>query len=47
MLKLTNIVKDYDVAAQTVHALKGVSITFRPSEFVAIWAIPAVARPRC
>ena len=36
MLKLTNIVKDYDVAAQAVHALKGVSITFRPSEFVAI-----------
>ena len=36
MLKLTNIVKDYDVGAQTVHALKGVSITFRPSEFVAI-----------
>ena len=36
MLKLTNIVKDYDVAANTVHALKGISIEFRPSEFVAI-----------
>ena len=36
MLKLTNIVKDYDVGANTVHALKGVSIEFRPSEFVAI-----------
>ena len=36
MLKLTDIVKDYDVGANTVHALKGVSIEFRPSEFVAI-----------
>ena len=36
MLKLSNIVKDYDVASRPVHALRGVSITFRPSEFVAI-----------
>ena len=36
MLKLTNIVKNYDVASNPVHALKGVSIEFRPSEFVAI-----------
>ena len=36
MLKLIDIVKDYDVASQPVHALKGVSIAFRPSEFVAI-----------
>ena len=36
MLKLNNIVKDYGTSAQTVHALKGVSITFRPSEFVAV-----------
>ena len=36
MLKLTNIVKDYHVAPHTVHALKGVSIEFRPAEFVAI-----------
>ena len=36
MLKLTDIVKDYDVGANAVHALKGVSIEFRPSEFVAI-----------
>ena len=36
MLKLTNIVKDYDVASNPVHALKGVSIEFRASEFVAI-----------
>ena len=36
MLKLNNIVKDYDVGANTVHALKGVSIAFRQSEFVAI-----------
>ena len=36
MLKLTNITKQYDVAAQAVHALKGVSIAFRKSEFVAI-----------
>ena len=36
MLKLTDIVKNYDAGANTVHALKGVSIEFRPSEFVAI-----------
>ena len=36
MLKLTNIVKDYLVGSQPVHALKGVSIEFRPAEFVAI-----------
>ena len=36
MLKLTNIIKNYVTGPQTVAALKGVSITFRPSEFVAI-----------
>ncbi len=36
MLKLTNIVKTYDMASRPVQALKGVSIAFRPSEFVAI-----------
>ena len=36
MLKLFDIVKNYDSGANTVRALKGVSISFRPSEFVAI-----------
>ncbi len=36
MLKLTNVVKTYDVGSHPVNALKGVSIQFRPSEFVAI-----------
>ncbi|MBQ8881929.1 MAG: ABC transporter ATP-binding protein, partial [Clostridia bacterium] len=36
MLKLTNITKDYKVADTTVHALKGVSLSFRQSEFVSI-----------
>ncbi len=36
MLKLSNIVKSYDVASRPVHALKDVSIAFRSSEFVAI-----------
>ena len=36
MLKLTNIVKNYDSGAHEVHALKGINITFRKSEFVAI-----------
>ena len=35
MLKLKNIIKQYP-GATTVEALKGVSIAFRPSEFVAI-----------
>lgn len=36
MLKLHNIVKTYDMATRPVQALKGVSIAFRPCEFVAI-----------
>lgn len=36
MLKLTDIVKDYHVGDENVHALKGISIEFRKSEFVAI-----------
>lgn len=36
MLKLTNIKKDYKVADTLVHALKGISIDFRESEFVSI-----------
>ena len=36
MLKLSNIVKEYRTGPHTVEALKGVSIAFRPSEFVAV-----------
>ena len=36
MLTLSQIVKVYDTHTRPVHALKGVSISFRPSEFVAI-----------
>ena len=36
MLKLTNITKIYDAGSNPVNALRGVSIQFRPSEFVAI-----------
>ena len=36
MLKLNNIVKDYGTGANAVHALKGISVAFRQSEFVAI-----------
>ena len=36
MLSLKNIVKDYYVAGGTVHALKGLSVNFRPFEFVSI-----------
>ena len=36
MLKLTNIVKNYNVGDDTVKALKGISIEFRKNEFVAI-----------
>ncbi|MBO7214599.1 MAG: ABC transporter ATP-binding protein/permease [Clostridia bacterium] len=36
MLALKNIVKDYRVASETVHALKGLSINFRANEFVSI-----------
>lgn len=36
MLKLNKITKDYYVADTTVHALKGVDLTFRKNEFVSI-----------
>ncbi|MBQ5504118.1 MAG: ABC transporter ATP-binding protein, partial [Oscillospiraceae bacterium] len=36
MLKLENITKDYKVGDMTVHALRGVSLEFRRSEFVAV-----------
>lgn len=36
MLSLKNIVKDYAVGDDAVHALRGVSIDFRKSEFVSI-----------
>ena len=36
MLKLRNITKDYTAGSSKVEALKGVSIDFRPSEFVAV-----------
>ena len=36
MLELSKIVKDYEVAGGAVHALKGVSLKFRKSEFVSI-----------
>ncbi len=36
MLQLTNITKDYITASETVHALKGVSISFRKKEFVSV-----------
>ncbi len=36
MLELRNITKDYPTGNETVHALKGVSLSFRKSEFVSI-----------
>ena len=36
MLELVNITKDYEVASGAVHALKGISLKFRKSEFVSI-----------
>ena len=36
MLQLKNIVKDYPTGDTVVHALRGISINFRPCEFVSI-----------
>ena len=36
MLELKNIVKDYPAGDGTVHALKGINLSFRKSEFVSI-----------
>ncbi|MBO7375483.1 MAG: ABC transporter ATP-binding protein, partial [Clostridia bacterium] len=36
MLELKNIKKDYTTSGETVHALRGIDLCFRKSEFVAI-----------
>ena len=36
MLELKHIAKDYAVGDDAVHALKGINVEFRDSEFVAI-----------
>ena len=36
MLQLKNIVKDYEISGGSVHALRNLSVTFRPNEFVSI-----------
>ena len=36
MLKLIDIKKDYEVAGESVHALKGITINFRKNEFVSV-----------
>ena len=36
LLECKNLVKDYQTSNEVVHALKGVSVTFRDSEFVSI-----------
>ena len=36
MLELKNIKKDYPIGGGVVHALKGINLRFRKSEFVAI-----------
>lgn len=36
VIKLRDITKDYDMGAETVHALKGVSLDLRKNEYIAI-----------
>ncbi len=36
MIKITDIVKDYTAGGSVVHALKGISLSFRENEFVSI-----------
>jgi putative ABC transport system permease protein len=36
MLRLTQITKDYKTASETVHALRGIDLSFRKNEFVSI-----------
>ena len=36
MIKITDIVKDYTAGDSVVHALKGITLTFRENEFVSI-----------
>jgi putative ABC transport system permease protein len=43
MLELKNIKKDYPAGDGTVHALKGIDLKFRRSE----WDRPAAGRQQC
>ena len=45
MLELKNIKKDYPAGDGTVHALRGINLKFRESEFVSILVPPVAARP--
>ena len=44
MLILKDIIKEYNAGDSTVRALKGVSITFRESEFVSILCLLYTSR---
>lgn len=46
MLQCKNIIKDYVSGDEIVHALKGVSLSFREHEFVSILDRVDVARLR-
>lgn len=47
MLELKNIKKDYISGNETVHALKGISLSFRKNEFVSILGQVAVEKRPC
>ena len=46
MLRLKNIVKEYDVGDEKVPALKGVSLEFRENELYRSWDLRAAAKRR-
>jgi putative ABC transport system ATP-binding protein len=46
VIELTDVEKIYRVGTEIVRALRGVSVTIEPNEFVAIMGPPARARAR-
>ena len=45
LIRTEDLVKDYVLGEQVVHALQGVSVTIQGGEFVAIMGARARARP--
>jgi|GEM_PF-3532433 len=45
MIQVKDLVKIYRPELNPVHALRGISVSIEPGEFVAIMALPALASP--
>ncbi len=47
MLEIKNITKDYSAGGETVHALRGITVSFRDSELVSVLGPSGCGKQRC